>query len=100
MDLLIIDKLKQLATEVMALLQKETGTTEYVRVYQSVHEHIIEQRRERRNQRVIQAVADPKARALERMKKTAAKQSARKRKAQEFSSRKIKQSHSTKLKLH
>ena len=73
------DKLKQLATEVLALLQKESGTTEYLSVYQSVHERIIDQRRERKRVRAVQAITDPKLAAQIKQKKTLQKINARKR---------------------
>jgi U3 small nucleolar RNA-associated protein 20 len=92
--------LKHLATEVMSLLQKETGTTEYISVYQSVHEQVQNARRDRKAQRAIRAVSNPKAHAIEKQKKTLAKINARKRKANEFASKKLKQGHSSKLKLH
>lgn len=82
------DKLKQLATEVLALLQKESGTTEYLSVYQSVHERIIDQRRERKRVRAVQAITDPKLAAQIKQKKTLQKINARKRKAQEFAIKK------------
>jgi U3 small nucleolar RNA-associated protein 20 len=93
----LLDSLKQLATEVLSLLQKETGTTDYVTVYQEVHERIMQNRREKRTNRAIRAVSDPKAHALDRIKKTTAKVNARKRKSHEFSQKRIKTSHSMKL---
>jgi U3 small nucleolar RNA-associated protein 20 len=82
----------------MAHLQKEMGTTEYIQVYQSVHEEVIQKRRDRKTQKAIMAVQDPKMRAAEKQKKTALKVKARKRKAEEFANKKIKYSHSIKSK--
>ena len=93
---LILGPLKQLASEVMGLLQKEAGTSMYVQVYQSVQEKIQEQRRERRENRAVQAITDPKARAQQRLKKNILKQQSRKRKTREFEVRKMKQSISKK----
>jgi hypothetical protein len=72
----------------LALLQKECGTTEYLAIYQSVHERIIEQRRERKRLRSVQAVTDPKLAAQIKQKKTLQKLNARKRKAKEFAIKK------------
>lgn len=86
-----IDTLKQLASEVLALLQKETGTTEYIEVYQKVHERIQNQRNEKRTKRAIEAVSDPKAHAQYKLKKNTLRANARKRKAkQEQEKRRLK----------
>ena len=93
-----LDTLKQLATEVLAALQKETGTTEYVNVYQAVHEKVLQNRREKKTNRAIMAVSDPKKHAIAQMKRSVAKVNARKRKAQDFANKKMKNGHSIKLK--
>ncbi|KAJ3273507.1 U3 snoRNP protein [Terramyces sp. JEL0728] len=86
------ETLKQLATEVMSLLQKQAGTTEYLEVYQAVHERIQNTRREKRQQRNMLAITDPKASAQMKIRKNEMKMKSRKRKAQEFASKKLKMS--------
>ncbi|KAJ3260764.1 U3 snoRNP protein [Boothiomyces macroporosus] len=88
------DNLKQLASEVMALLQKQAGTTEYLEVYQSVHEKIQNSRREKKQQRNMLAITDPKTSAQMKIKKNEMKMKSRKRKAEEFASKKLKMSKS------
>ena len=49
-----LDELRRLANEVMELLQKHAGTTMYIEVYNKVHSHIVDVRRERKMKRDIQ----------------------------------------------
>lgn len=78
----------------MALLQKQAGTTEYLEVYQSVHEKIQNSRREKKQQRNMLAITDPKTSAQMKIKKNEMKMKSRKRKAEEFASKKLKMSKS------
>ncbi|KAJ3050202.1 U3 snoRNP protein [Rhizophlyctis rosea] len=92
------DDLRRLANEVMELLQKHAGTALYIEVYNKVHSHIVDVRRERKMKRDIQAVVDPEARARRRLQKNEMKRSSRKRKAEDFASKKIKMGISKRMK--
>lgn len=78
-----IDALKEMAGEVLALIKQHVGTSKFVETYQEVSDGINSVRRERRSARAIQAVVDPKARAVRRFQKNEMKKNGRKRKSEE-----------------
>ncbi|KAJ3039093.1 U3 snoRNP protein [Rhizophlyctis rosea] len=84
------DDLRRMAKEVLELLQKYAGTAVYIEVYNRVHSDIVDVRRERKMKRDIQAVVNPEAHAKRRLQKNEMKRSNRKRKAEEFASKKVK----------
>jgi hypothetical protein len=84
------DSLKLLAGEVLSILQRESDPNTYVNVYQSIREHVVDKRRERREKKIMQSVIDPQASSRAKIKKNLAKQKQRKRKVQEFAQEKIK----------
>nr|KAJ3422654.1 U3 snoRNP protein [Polyrhizophydium stewartii] len=92
----VADELKQLALEVMAMFETQLGKAEYLDIYTKVHQQVLAVRQERRVQRSILAVADPAASAKRRTQKNLAKRNSRKRRADEFSSRRIRTGHSKK----
>ncbi|KAJ3175962.1 U3 snoRNP protein [Geranomyces variabilis] len=91
------DKLRLLAHEVLDHLRKVVGTQPYLETYNKVEQRILEVRRERRAARSVMAVADPEQRARRRIQKNEMKKGSRKRKAEEFSSKKIKMGISKKM---
>ena len=48
------EKVKTLAQEVLDLLQKRAGVKAFLEVYNSVHKHVQEVRKERHNKKVVQ----------------------------------------------
>ncbi|KAI8920655.1 armadillo-type protein [Entophlyctis helioformis] len=84
------EELRQLAPEVMEILQKQVGTTPYLDMYNHVHLKVMDVRRERRAHKSIQAVADPEASAKRRVQKNDMKREGRKRKSQEQSMQRLK----------
>ncbi|KAJ3146142.1 U3 snoRNP protein [Geranomyces variabilis] len=91
------DKLRLLAHEVLDHLRKVVGTQPYLETYNKVEQRILEVRRERRAARSVMAVADPEQRARRRIQKNEMKKDSRKRKAEEFSAKKIKMGISKKM---
>ncbi|KAG0221648.1 armadillo-type protein [Mortierella sp. GBAus27b] len=83
------EELKKLGAEVLDLIQKRAGTTEYFNAYNKVRQHILDVRRERKHQRVMQAMNDPEARARRRIQKNEMKSRKRQLKAKEFAKTKI-----------
>ncbi|KAG5461319.1 MAG: hypothetical protein BJ554DRAFT_6504, partial [Olpidium bornovanus] len=76
--------LKLLAQEVLDLIQKAAGTTDFLHVYNSVRGRISLVRAQRRQKRVVQATTDPEIRAKRKLARNASKRGARKRKNEEF----------------
>ncbi|KAJ3146988.1 U3 snoRNP protein [Geranomyces michiganensis] len=91
------EKLRLLAHEVLDHLRKIVGTQPYLETYNKVEQRILEVRRERRAARSVMAVADPEQRARRRIQKNEMKKGSRKRKAEEFSTKKIKMGISKKM---
>lgn len=88
-----------LAKEVLDLVQKQIGTAQYLDVYNKVHFRVQAVRQERKAQRSVQAVLDPEGRARRRAQKNDMKRANRKRKADEFASRKVKAGISKKMRI-
>lgn len=80
-DAAFVDGYKTLvgnAQELMALLQKKLGTTEYVALLQAVREGVKERREGRRAKRRIEAVAEPEREGERKRKKGVRKKERRK----------------------
>ncbi|ORX41456.1 hypothetical protein BCR36DRAFT_339402 [Piromyces finnis] len=84
------DKVKTLAQEVLDLLQKRAGVKAFLEVYNSVHKHVQEVRKERHNKRVVQSIIDPEASARRKVQKNEMKKAGRKRKIEAITSKKLK----------
>ncbi|KAI9322632.1 hypothetical protein BX666DRAFT_2023084 [Dichotomocladium elegans] len=63
------DELKQLANEVLELLQNKAGPTIYFSAYQRVRQREADTREERKAKRAIEAVANPEIRAKKKLRK-------------------------------
>ncbi|OKL61545.1 hypothetical protein UA08_03451 [Talaromyces atroroseus] len=75
------------AQEILDLLQKKLGTTEYVAQMARIQENIKARREERRVKRRIEAVADPEKFGREKKRKNERKHVKRKERGQEFRER-------------
>ncbi|KAG0255909.1 U3 snoRNP protein [Mortierella polycephala] len=84
-----IEELKKLGSEVLDLIQKRAGTTDYFVAYNKIRQHVLNVRRERRQKRVMQAMNDPEARARRRIQKNEMKSRKRQLKTKEFAKDKI-----------
>ncbi|CAG8782598.1 28065_t:CDS:2, partial [Dentiscutata erythropus] len=84
-----IDNLKQLGKEVLDLLQKRVGTTQYHNAYNKVRQQVADVRRERKHKRVIKAIVDPESAAKRKIRKNVMKKQNRKRKNEEFAKQKL-----------
>ncbi|KAJ1828293.1 U3 snoRNP protein [Coemansia sp. RSA 2703] len=65
----MLDELRTLATEVLALLQARVGVTEYTRVMGKVMGHVEGVRRERRERRQVMRLVEPEKYARKKMRK-------------------------------
>ncbi|KAG0304218.1 U3 snoRNP protein [Dissophora globulifera] len=83
------EELKKLGSEVLDLVQKRAGTTAYFAAYNRVRQHVLDVRRERKQQRVMQAMNDPEARARRRIQKNEMKSRKRQLKTKEFAKDKV-----------
>ncbi|KAI7881842.1 hypothetical protein K492DRAFT_206553 [Lichtheimia hyalospora FSU 10163] len=63
------DELKQLANQVLQLLQKQAGSTVYFAAYQRVRQRNLDAREERKAKRAIEAVANPELAAKKKARK-------------------------------
>ncbi|KAF9342227.1 hypothetical protein BGX34_008539, partial [Mortierella sp. NVP85] len=79
----------KLGEEVLGLIQKRAGTTEYFNAYNKVRQRILDVRRERKHQRVMRAMNDPEAHARRRIQKNEMRSRKRHLKAKEFAKTKI-----------
>ncbi|KAF8986162.1 U3 snoRNP protein [Entomortierella lignicola] len=84
-----MEELKKLGSEVLDLVQKRAGTTDYFIAYNRIRQHVLEVRRERKQQRVMQAMNDPEARARRRIQKNEMKSRKRQLKSKEFAKDKV-----------
>ncbi|KAK5808754.1 armadillo-type protein [Linnemannia elongata] len=84
-----IEELKKLGSEVLDLVQKRAGTTDYFVAYNKIRQHVLEVRRERKQKRVMQAMNDPQARARRRLQKNEMKSRKRQLKTKEFAKDKV-----------
>ncbi|KAI1314951.1 U3 snoRNP protein [Mortierella claussenii] len=84
-----IEELKKLGSEVLDLVQKRAGTTDYFVAYNRIRQRVLEVRRERKQQRVMQAMNDPEARARRRIQKNEMKSRKRQLKTKEFAKDKV-----------
>jgi len=82
------NKLKKLAGEIMKLLQKIVGTTQYFQAYNHVRMSIQNIRQERKQKKVLEAVTNPEKAALRKLQKNAMKKQSRKRKIEQYQSEK------------
>lgn len=78
-----------MGSEVLDLVQKRAGTTDYFVAYNNVRQHVLEVRRERKQKRVMQAINDPEARARRRIQKNEMKSRKRQLKTKEFAKDKV-----------
>ncbi|KAF9975229.1 U3 snoRNP protein [Actinomortierella ambigua] len=84
-----VEELKRLGQEVLDLIQKRAGKTEYLTAYNKVRQHVLEVRRERKQKRVMQALNDPEARARRRLQRNEMKSRKRQAKTKAFAKDKI-----------
>ncbi|KAF9962564.1 U3 snoRNP protein [Modicella reniformis] len=84
-----VEELKKLGAEVLDLIQKRAGTTEYFNAYNKIRQRVLDVRRERKHRQVMQAMNDPEARARRRLQKNQMKSRKRQLKAKEFANSKI-----------
>ncbi|KAG0093776.1 U3 snoRNP protein [Podila epicladia] len=84
-----IEELKKLGAEVLDLVQKRAGTTDYFNVYNKIRQSILAVRQERRQKRVMQAMNDPEARARRRIQKNEMKTRKRQQKTAEYARDKV-----------
>ncbi|KAF9166281.1 U3 snoRNP protein [Actinomortierella ambigua] len=84
-----VEELKRLGQEVLDLVQKRAGKTEYLTAYNKVRQHVLEVRRERKQKRVMQALNDPEARARRRLQRNEMKSRKRQAKTKAFAKDKI-----------
>lgn len=78
-----MNELKSTALEILSLLQKKIGTTEYTKAYAGVKQQVAEKRQQRRMKRKIAAVAEPELEAKRREKKHDREKRRRKEKGRE-----------------
>lgn len=83
------EELKKLGSEVLDLVQKRAGTTDYFIAYNKIRQHVLEVRRERKQKRVMQAMNDPEGRARRRIQKNEMKSRKRQLKTREFAKDKV-----------
>ena len=74
------EDLKSLAQEVQDLVQERVGASTFTHAYAHVKQSVLDKRRERRNARILEAVADPERAAKRRASRNVAKHESRKRK--------------------
>ncbi|KAF9948490.1 U3 snoRNP protein [Mortierella alpina] len=84
-----MEELKKLGSEVLDLVQKRAGTTDYFIAYNKIRQHVLEVRRERKQKRVMQAMNDPEGRARRRIQKNEMKSRKRQLKTREFAKDKV-----------
>ncbi|KAK3827770.1 MAG: hypothetical protein J3Q66DRAFT_4796 [Benniella sp.] len=80
---------RSLEKEVLDLIQKRAGTTEYFNAYNKVRQRILDVRRERKHQRVMRAMNDPEEHARRRIQKNEMKSRKCQLRAKEFAKTKI-----------
>ncbi|KAG0325092.1 U3 snoRNP protein [Podila humilis] len=83
------EELKKLGSEVLDLVQKRAGTTDYFVAYNKIRQSILRIRQERKQKRVMQAMNDPEARARRRVQKNEMKSRKRQLKTKEFAKDKV-----------
>lgn len=74
------EDLKLLASEVQDLVQEKVGPSQFTRTYAHVKQSVLDKRRERKNARLLEAVANPEKAAQRRMSRNTARHESRKRK--------------------
>ncbi|KAF9926096.1 U3 snoRNP protein [Linnemannia zychae] len=84
-----MEELKKLGSEVLDLVQKRAGTTDYFVAYNKIRQHVLQVRQERKQKRVMQAMNDPQARARRRLQKNEMKSRKRQLKTKEFAKDKV-----------
>ncbi|KFH66562.1 hypothetical protein MVEG_07087 [Podila verticillata NRRL 6337] len=84
-----IEELKKLGAEVMDLVQKRAGTTDYFIAYNKIRQSILQSRQERKQKRVMQAMNDPEALARRRIQRNEMKSRKRQMKTKEFAKDKV-----------
>ncbi|KAF9584653.1 U3 snoRNP protein [Lunasporangiospora selenospora] len=84
-----MEEVKKLGSEVLDLVQKRAGTTDYFQVYNKIRQQVQEVRRERRKKRVMQAMNDPEAHARRRVQKNEMKSRKRQQRNKEFAKDKV-----------
>ncbi|KAG0375311.1 U3 snoRNP protein [Mortierella sp. AD032] len=83
------EELKKLGSEVLDLVQKRAGTTDYYMAYNKIRQHVLQVRQERKQKRVMQAMNDPQARARRRLQKNEMKSRKRQLKTKEYAKDKV-----------
>lgn len=84
-----VEELKKLGSEVLDLVQKRAGTTDYFVAYNKIRQSILQSRQERKQKRVMQAMNDPEALARRRIQKNEMKSRKRQMKTKEFAKDKV-----------
>ncbi|RIA94698.1 hypothetical protein C1645_709313 [Glomus cerebriforme] len=75
-----IDNVKQLGKEILDLVQKCVGTTQFHIYYNKIKQQVLEVRRGRKHKKAIMALVDPESTAKRKLKKNEMKKQNRKRK--------------------
>jgi len=64
-----IDNVKQLGKEILDLVQKRVGTTQFHISYSKIKQQVLEVRRERKHKKAIMALVDPESAAKRKLQK-------------------------------
>ncbi len=86
----MVESLKTLANEVLGFVEEKIGGKVYFEKRAEVERHVANVRDERRKKQKVQAVVNPAAHAQRKIKENLAKRRVQKRKAEEFSKRRVK----------
>ncbi|CAG8576266.1 3030_t:CDS:10 [Funneliformis caledonium] len=84
-----IDNLKQFGKEILDLVQKRVGTTQFHISYNKIKQQVLKVRRERKHKKAIMVLVDPESAAKRKLQKNEMKRQNRKRKNAEFASQKL-----------
>jgi len=84
-----MESAKTISQELLDLLQTKVGTTQFSAVYSQIRQGIMGKRRERRQDRVMQAVQDPQAAARRKVHRNEMKKDSKKRRDRSFADNKV-----------
>ncbi|CAI2171430.1 13286_t:CDS:10 [Funneliformis geosporum] len=84
-----IDNLKQFGKEILDLIQKRVGTTQFHITYNKIKQQVSKVRRDRKHKKAIMALVDPESAAKRKLQRNEMKRQSRKRKSAEFAIQKL-----------
>ncbi|RKP06477.1 hypothetical protein THASP1DRAFT_18449, partial [Thamnocephalis sphaerospora] len=93
------EPLRQLASELLEMVQKHVGSTVYFEAYTGIRKHAEEKRTERKSKRAFQAMVDPEAHAKRKLRKNEKKKELQKRKVAKDMARKGKVPGATRIRV-